>query len=146
MKKAIFYWYILMTSERIPQVNQLIKKELGQIVLREVDLPEDALVTLTRVEATPNLIQAKVYVSVMPEDKSIIILESLNKQIYFIQQKLNKRLKMRPIPKIMFVEEKAIREAGRVEELLETIKIKNEKQKSQNYNPKPNVQQVNRTI
>ena len=111
--------------DRIPQVNQLIKKELSQIILREVDFPEGILVTLTRIETAPNLIQAKAYISVMPEDKVRDVLEILEKLVYRLQQKLNKRLKMRPIPRIQFVEEKAIREAGRIEELLEKINKNN---------------------
>lgn len=85
-------------------------------------MPEGVLVTLTRVETLPNLIESKVYISVMPEDKTADVLDILRKIVYFLQQKLNKRLGMRPIPKIMFVEEKATKEAGRVEELLEKIK------------------------
>src|SRR3989344_3500573 len=108
-------------SNRVPQVNQLIKKELGRIMLREVDLPEGALITLTRVETSSNLIQAKIYISVMPQEMARDVLEILKKQVYFLQQKLNERLKMRPIPKIMFAEEEATREAGRIEELLEKI-------------------------
>ncbi|MFH1575774.1 MAG: 30S ribosome-binding factor RbfA [Candidatus Nealsonbacteria bacterium] len=107
--------------ERIPQVNQLIKKELGQIILRKCDFSKNVLVTITRVETSGNLIKAKVYVSVLPEDQSKRILETLNQRIFDIQQLLNKRLRMRPIPKIAFVEENATREAGRVEELLEEI-------------------------
>lgn len=103
----------------------MIKKELSQIILREVDFPEGTLVTLTRVEASANLIQAKVYVSVMPEEKLHDALGILRKMVYYLQQKLNERLKMRPIPKIQFIEERATREAGRVEELLEKISAKN---------------------
>lgn len=107
--------------ERIPQVNKLIKKELGQIILREGDFSKNVLVTITRVETTRNLIDAKVYVSALPENQSQRILETLNRRIFDIQQLLNKRLRMRPIPKIIFIEEKATREAGRIEELLGKI-------------------------
>ena len=116
-----------MASERIPQVNQLIKKELGQIILREVDLPEGVLVTLTRVETTPNLIQARAYISVMPQEMAQNVLNILSGLVYELQQKLNKRLKMRPIPRIIFVEERQTAEAGRVEELLEKIHAKQTK-------------------
>lgn len=109
-------------TERVLQVNQLIKKELGQIILKEVDFPENILVTLTRVETAPNLIQAKAYISVMPQEKARDVLEILKKLIYNLQQKLNKRLRMRPIPRIQFIEEKTTREAGRIEELIEKIK------------------------
>ena len=108
--------------ERIQQVNQLIKKELGQIILKKGDLPKNALVTLTRVETSRNLIDTRVYVSVLPEDQSQIILEILKRKIFNIQQLLNKRLRMRPIPKITFVEEKETAQAGKIEQLLKEIK------------------------
>jgi len=111
-----------MNSKRIQRVNQLLKKELGRILLREVEFPKDVLVTVTRVESSPNLIQAKVYISVMSVEETPRVLQILNWQIYNIQQILNKRLKMRPIPRIKFLEEKETVEAGRIEELLEELK------------------------
>ena len=108
--------------ERIPQVNQLIKKELGQIILREGDFSKNVLVTITRVETSRNLIDTRVYVSVLPETQSRIILATLNRRIFHLQQMLNKRLRMRPIPKIRFLEEKQTAEAGKIEQLLQEIK------------------------
>ena len=110
-----------MTLERTLRVNQLIKKELGQMMIKEVDMPEGALVTLTRVETASNLIQSRVYISVLPREEVQNVLEILKKTTYDLQQKLNERLKMRPTPKIIFIEEKQTAEAGRVEELIEKI-------------------------
>jgi len=107
---------------RIQRINQLIKKELSQIILREIEFPQDVLVTITRVEISANLIEGNIWISVLPEEKLKRILEILNKNIYFLQQKLNKRLKMRPIPRIRFLEEKKTAEAGKIEELLEELK------------------------
>lgn len=107
--------------KRVPRVNQLIKKELSQILFREVDFPENVLVTVTRVESLADLSEAQVYISVLPADQFPRVLEILNKLIYYLQQKLNRRLKMRPLPKIKFVKEKRTIEAGRVEELLAKI-------------------------
>ena len=112
--------------ERIQRVNQLIKKELSQLILREVNLPQNVLVTSTRVEVSRTLIQAKIYISVMPKEQSPQALDVLNSQIYDIQQLLNKRLKMRPVPRIIFIKEEKTQEAGRIEELLEKIHKKND--------------------
>ncbi len=112
-------------TKRIPRVNALIKRELSQLLLREMEFPQDVLVTITRVETSPNLIESNVWVSVLPEEKLKGIMEILNKNIYFLQQKLNQRLKMRPLPKIKFLEERKTREAGKIEEILE--QLKNEK-------------------
>jgi len=108
--------------ERIQQVNQLIKKELGQILLREGDFSKNVLVTITRVDTTRNLIDSRIYISVLPEDQSSRILEILRRRVFGIQQLLNRRLKMRPIPKISFIEEKQTAEAGKIEQLLQEIK------------------------
>lgn len=108
-------------KQRLARVNQLIKKELSQIILREVDFPEGVLATITRVETSANLIESKIYLSAMPASEISDVLGILNRQIYFLQQKLNKRLKMRPLPKITFIREKKTAEAGRIEELLEEI-------------------------
>lgn len=111
-----------MSSKRIQQINQLIKKELGQILLREIEFPKDVLVTITRVETSADLNQAQIFISCLPAIQSEKILEILNRQIYNIQQKLNKKLKMKFIPKIEFREEKETREAGKIEEILEELK------------------------
>lgn len=110
-------------KERILQINQLIKRELSQIILREIEFPLDVLVTITRVETTRKIDEAKIYVSVLPESKTKLISNILNRCIYRLQQLLNKRLRMRPIPRIVFVEEKETIKAGRIEEILEKIKI-----------------------
>jgi len=114
-------------SERILKVNSLIHREIGKIIFKDLDFPEKTLVTVTRVETSSNLIQTKVYISAMPDDKIGEVLAILNSQIYFLQQELNKKINMRPMPKLIFLEETKTREAGRIEELLEEIKNKNGK-------------------
>ncbi len=122
MKKEIFYYFM---RERIKKVNQVVRKELFQIIIREVEFPVNVYVTLTRVETSVNLRQARIYVSVMPENRTREVLNILKSQIYGLQQKLNKRLFMRPVPKIFFVEEKETAKAGKVEEILEKLKKEN---------------------
>ena len=111
-------------TKRIQRVNQLIKKELSQILLREVEFPAGVLITVTRVESSLNLNQAKVYISCLPEEKTSVVFKILDRRIYKLQQELNYRLRMRPIPRIKFVEEKETKEAGKIEEILEKLKSK----------------------
>lgn len=111
-------------EKTINKLNSLIKKELGRIILRDVDFSEGvgALVTLTRVETTSDRIEAKVYVSVLPVFRTKGILTVLNKLIFSLQAKLNKRLLIRPVPKIRFLAEDRSIEADRVERILEEVK------------------------
>ncbi|HDJ30483.1 30S ribosome-binding factor RbfA [bacterium] len=111
-----------MSRRRILQVNELIKRELGKIISQNIDLSKEVVATITRINTSNNLIQAKVYVSVIPQEKSKEVLSILNKKVFDIQQKLNRRLRMRPVPKIIFVEEKETKKAQEIEKLLEEIK------------------------
>ncbi len=108
-------------SNRIEKVNSLLEKEISNIIVRDFDF-HGVLVTLTHVDATANLIEAKGYISVLPDDKTDQVIKTLNGGVYDIQQKINKKLNMRPIPKIKFVKDRVIAEAARVEELLGQLK------------------------
>lgn len=119
-------------SNRIEKVNSLLEREISKIILRDFDF-HGAMVTLTRVEATPNLIDAKAYISVLPsasalssggtmEEKSDKIIKILNSGVYAVQHKINRLLNMRPIPKITFVKDEVIAKAAKIEGLLEKIK------------------------
>ena len=114
-----------MSYNRIQKVNSLLEQEISKIILKDFYFP-GALVTLTHVDSSANLIEAKVYISVLPEEKTERALKLLNKDVYNIQQKINKLLKMRPVPKIKFAENKELIKAGKIEELLATLK-KNQK-------------------
>jgi len=112
----------IFVKDRAQRLNSLIKREVNQIFLRDFDFSDEALVTITKVETSANLIQAKVYISVLPDQKKVTVFRTINKDIFAIQKKINKRLKIRPVPKIIFVAEQGIKEAGRIEEILEKIK------------------------
>jgi len=109
-------------TKRIQRVNELIKKEISQLILREVEFPKNVFVTVTRVETSPNLRESRVFISVLSEQDKSTVFTLLNRQIYTLQQGINKRLKMRPIPKILFLEEKRTIEAGKIEAILEKLK------------------------
>lgn len=108
-------------STRIEKVNSLLEHEISNIIARDFGF-SGALVTLTHVDTSPNLIQTKAFISVMPEEKTDHVIGVLNKGVYDVQKKINKMVNMRPVPKIVFVRDKETAGASRVEELLEKIK------------------------
>ncbi|MCX6720299.1 MAG: 30S ribosome-binding factor RbfA [Candidatus Staskawiczbacteria bacterium] len=105
-------------ADRIDKVNSLLQQEVGKILLRDFAFSPEILVTLTRVETTGNLIEAKCYISVFPDSKADGIINALQKSVYDIQYKINRTLRMRPIPKIKFVKETEIAKAAKIEELI----------------------------
>ena len=71
---------------------------------------------------SPTLEHATIWISVFPESRGEKALKEINQKIYSLQQILNKRLIMRPVPKIRFEIDNTEEEAARIEELIDTIR------------------------
>jgi ribosome-binding factor A len=107
---------------RIDRINELIKETLAKIISEEIEFPVDVFVTVTRVDTTRDLRYARVFLSVFPEKKFGKTLLLLEKRIYSLQGKLNRKLSMKPLPRIEFVSDKTEAEADKIEKLLKSIK------------------------
>ena len=107
------------------KLNMLLRDELGKIIDREIEFPEGSLVTITHVVASPDLRYATVLLSILNADLDRV-LEMLDKNVYSIQQQLNRKLRMRPVPRIRFaVDEEEVRRES-IERSLAEIKQKGE--------------------
>ena len=106
---------------RIDRFNELLRTEIARIIIREIQKDRKTLVTITKVETSPDLLEAKVFVSVLPDNKGKDIIQQLNKKIYFIQQKLDKLINSRRVPKIIFRLDQELKKEARLEELFERI-------------------------
>lgn len=108
-----------MSKYRKERIGDLLRDEMGQILHQELDLEIGTLATVTRVVVSEDLQHAKVYVSIFPSSLAEEVWKEIQKQVYYFQQILNKRLRMRPIPKIYFVLDRTEEEASKVEKLIE---------------------------
>ena len=114
-----------MTSiRRIERLQIKIREELGKIIIKEFDFAFGTLVTITRVELSEDLTAVRIYISVMPERNEQDVLTEMNKEIYVVQQKFNKKMEMRPVPRIRFLLDETVREAAKIEENLYNLKNK----------------------
>jgi len=109
-------------SRRIQRLNELIKREVSQVILREIEFPKGILATITRAEVALDLSQAQIYISVIPDKYFSKILRILNNNAPLLQKRINQLLTIKKVPKIKFIEEKTTKEADRIEEILEEIK------------------------
>lgn len=106
---------------RIQKINELLKQEIGNIILKELDLNRDTMVTITEVSTSPDLRQAKAKTSIMPVLMAEKILKILNSQGYILQKLLNRKLNMKMIPKITFILDRSEEKTSRIEQLLKKI-------------------------
>jgi ribosome-binding factor A len=111
-------------SKRVQRVNELIREQISRIILREIEFSPGILATVTRVETSSDLRDANVFISVLPEEKRSKTVDFLNRRIGFLQREINKLLRMKPLPRLNFLEEKETVQAGRIEEIL--VRLKNQ--------------------
>jgi len=111
-----------MSEHRIEKIESLIRQVLGEMIQREFIPPEGALVSLTRIAASGNLQEAKAYISVIPDRLGGEVVGNLQKNAWRFQGELNKKLKMRPVPKIIFAADRQAAQAQAVETIMEQLK------------------------
>ncbi len=108
-------------SQRIEKINQVIKKNINDILTQDLSLKEGVFVTIAKVDTTPDLRYTRIFVSVFPEADINYVLKTLQKEISKIQGKLNKKLYMKPLPKVEFKIDMTEIEADKIEKLLKEI-------------------------
>jgi ribosome-binding factor A len=108
-----------MPSKRVEQINENIHHELGTVFTREIEFPADCLATISRINVSDDLRWAQVWISVLPINKRAKVLHLLKKRQGLIQKLLNKRLKMKPIPKLQFFTDFTEEKAQVIEEAID---------------------------
>lgn len=96
--------------------------ELAELISRQVKDPRIGFATITRVELTPDLHLARVYVSVLgslEEQQSSI--EGLSSAAGFLRHEIRHRLDLRRVPELVFVLDHGAEAGERIEALLRQI-------------------------
>src|SRR5699024_5432094 len=92
-----------MSDLRANRVAEQMKKELGDILTRKIKDTRVGFVTITDVEVTGDLQQAKVFVSILgDEQEKHDSLLGLSKAKGFIRSEIGKRIRLRKTPELIF--------------------------------------------
>jgi ribosome-binding factor A len=108
-------------SNRLPKINELIKKHISEIISRDLDLKPGVFLTVAKIDTTPDLRYTRIFVSIFPEREIDYAAKTLTKEIYHLQGALNKKLFMRPLPKIEFKIDMTESKANEIEKLFKEI-------------------------
>lgn len=109
-------------SNRISKINELIKQQISEIISREINLKPGVFLTISKVDTSKDLSYTHVFISIFPEREINYVLETLKKETYFLQGKINKKLFIKKVPRIEFVLDTTEAEADEVEKILKEIK------------------------
>ncbi len=114
-----------MASKRIDGINQEIQKELSAL-LRTVKDPrvQDVMISITRVETTPDLRWTKVYVSFLQENKVKDAMAGLKSAAGYLRRQLGSNLQLRYAPEIQWALDDSITYGAKMLELINSLGVK----------------------
>ena len=103
-------------TRRTERIQELIREELSELIMRELRDPRlDGLISLTRVEVSPDLSNARIFVSVMSETTSPQdVVKALQAASGYLHKELVHRLEMRKVPFLNFRLDTSIAEGAAV--------------------------------
>jgi ribosome-binding factor A len=110
-------------SRRIQRLNVQFREEISELIQTELRDPRlTSLVSITRVDVSPDLENADVHVSIMaePPEKSASV-QALNHAAPFLRKELLHRMRIRRIPQLKFHLDDSIAEAAHVLDLMKQV-------------------------
>ncbi|MCY4514180.1 MAG: 30S ribosome-binding factor RbfA [Candidatus Tectomicrobia bacterium] len=111
-----------MQNYRPTRVGELLQAEIADLLLRQLKDPRLNMATISRVEVSPDLREARVYVSRVGSDsEQKETMEGFARAMGFIRGQLGKRVKLRHTPSLTFVLDTAIADGVRISRLLHDL-------------------------
>lgn len=104
---------------RIEKLQELIKQEMSKMLLTDLKDPRIGFVTVTDVEMTGDLREAKIYVSIMGGAEQVAnSLEGLKSALGFIRREIGQRIRLRFTPEISFALDTSLDYGDHIQKLL----------------------------
>jgi ribosome-binding factor A len=107
-------------KHRLLRVNELLKRELGLLLVREMTF-ENLLVTVNQVDVAPDLKSAHVYISVLGSEGRAEVLPKLEANRAALQAGLSRHIVLKYTPHLVFHLDDSIARGSRVLEILQEI-------------------------
>jgi ribosome-binding factor A len=112
-----------MQGKRLDRVNQLIKEEVSNLLQRELKDPRLGFVTVTEVETSKDMRVAKVFVSVLGDERQWEgSLAALSSARGFARNWLRQHLDLRVTPDVDFRPDRSMEHAARIQSILQKVK------------------------
>lgn len=111
-----------MGSQRSQKVAESIHKEISALLIRGLKDPRVGFVTITAVDVTPDLHLARVFFTVMGDEKARRDTEAgLKSSVPYLRREIGKQLRMRYTPDLLFQYDVSIDYGNRIESIFKDM-------------------------
>lgn len=109
-------------SRRTDRVNDVLRQELSELILRDVKDPRIRLVSVTEVQVTSDLRRAIVRISALGEEEERLgAVEALRHARGYLRTELAHRLRLRVTPELVFELDRGAEHSQKISDLLESL-------------------------
>ncbi len=109
-------------GSRVERVGDQVRSELASLLAREVHDPGIGFVTLTRVQVSPDLQQARVHYTVLGDEKARrASAQALQRAAPFLRRQIGSRLRLKRAPELKFEYDESIAGQDRIEQILNEL-------------------------
>jgi len=121
-----------MASNRIGRINEELQKELSSLI-RNLKDPrvQDTMISVTRVEATPDLRWAKVYVSFLQEERAADALKGLKSASGYLRRELGNSLNLRYTPELQWEKDDSITYGAKMLNLINSLGVQQDEEEDE---------------
>jgi ribosome-binding factor A len=134
---------LFLASNRPDRVGEQIRQELSELIAREVHDPGIGFVTLTRVKVTSDLQLARVYYTLMGDEKARReTAKALKRAAPFLRHHISQRVRLRRAPELEFFFDESVAHQDRIEQILQELKAETESRREDPLAPEPREQSV----
>lgn len=115
-----------MANQRLIRINEEMKKEISEIIRTDIKDPavQDVMISVVAVDTTNDLKTAKVYVSILQENKKEEALAGLQKAQGFIRKEIAHRINLRNTPELIFKLDESIERGIEMSKLIQDVMSK----------------------
>jgi len=105
--------------KRSERVAGTLRRELAQLIQKEVKDPDVGFVSLSDVEVSRDISHAKIFVTVFEADKAVASIKALNKASGYLRKRLGQEMRIRSVPELHFEHDASVETGLQMDSLIE---------------------------
>ncbi len=111
-----------MAQYRLGRMAEEVKKEVADIIANQIQIENGTLVSVLKTEVSGDLKHAKVYLSSIGDKEAVAKnLQTIQNAAGFIRHELSKRLKVRTVPELHFIDDDSIAHSIKIAKIIEGL-------------------------
>lgn len=110
-----------MANNRMTRINDELRREISELIREVKDPRVTGMISVTAVNATSDLKQAKVYVSVLDKSTEAQVMKGLKSAAGYLRREVAHRLNLRSTPELTFLADDSIDKGAHILDILRSL-------------------------